>query len=408
MSSHAPVDELLATARRRYLPIYRPRELILERGEGSRVWDSAGRDYIDLAGGIAVNALGHADPDLRAALIEQSGKLWHTSNIFYSEPPVRLAEELAVASGFAERVFLCNSGAEANEAAIKLARKHAAAQGRPPAQRVILTFRGSFHGRTLAAITATAQPKYQEGFEPLPGGFRYVDFNDIAAFDAAFDADVCAVLVEPIQGEGGVMPAAPGFLAHLRRRCDETGALLMLDEIQCGMGRTGRLFACHGEGLEPDSVSLAKALGGGFPIGALLVGRRAAESLDFGSHGTTFGGNPLAAAVARVALAKLKSPELLANVEARGAQLVAGLHDINSRLGVFSGVRGRGLMQGGVLIEEHAARAAEVLDAAAGEGLLVLSAGVGVLRFVPALNIRADELAEGLLRLERALRAVFG
>lgn len=408
MSSHAPADELLATARRRYLPIYRPRELILERGEGSRVWDSAGRDYIDLAGGIAVNALGHADPDLRAALIEQSGKLWHTSNIFYSEPPVRLAEELAESSGFAERVFLCNSGAEANEAAIKLARKHAAAQGKAPAQRVILTFRGSFHGRTLATITATAQPKYQEGFEPLPGGFRYVDFNDVAAFDAAFDADVCAVLVEPIQGEGGVMPAAPGFLAHLRRRCDETGALLMLDEIQCGLGRTGRLFACHSEGVEPDTVSLAKALGGGFPIGALLVGKRAAESLGFGSHGTTFGGNPLAAAVARAALAKLKSHDLLANVEARGAQLVAGLHDINSRLAVFSGVRGRGLMQGGVLIEQHASRAAEVLDAAAGEGLLVLSAGVGVLRFVPALNIREDELAEGLRRLERALRAVFG
>lgn len=408
MSSQAPADELLATARRRYLPIYRPRELILERGEGSRVWDSAGRDYIDLAAGIAVNALGHADPDLRAALIEQSGKLWHTSNVFYSEPPVRLAEELAEASGFAERVFLCNSGAEANEAAIKLARRHAAGRGRSPTQRVILTFRGSFHGRTLAAITATAQPKYQEGFEPLPGGFRYVDFNDIAAFDAAFDADVCAVLVEPIQGEGGVMPAAPGFLQHLRRRCDETGALLMLDEIQCGMGRTGRLFACHAEDVEPDTVSLAKALGGGFPIGALLVGARAAETMGFGSHGTTFGGNPLAAAVARVALAKLRSPELLANVQARAQQLLEGLHAVNTRLGVFSGTRGRGLMQGAVLLEAHAPRAAEVLDAAAAEGVLLLTAGVGVLRFVPALNIREEELAEGLQRLERALRTVFG
>jgi acetylornithine/N-succinyldiaminopimelate aminotransferase len=204
------------------------------------------------------------------------------------------------------------------------------------------------------------------------------------------------------------MPAAAGFLAHLRRRCDETGALLMLDEIQCGMGRTGRLFACHGENVEPDTVSLAKALGGGFPIGALLVGKRAAESLGFGSHGTTFGGNPLAAAVARAALAKLSSPELLANVDARGAQLVAGLHDINSRQGVFAGVRGRGLMQGAVLREEHATRAAEILDAAAAEGLLVLSAGVGVLRFVPALNIRELELTEGLQRLGRALRAVFG
>jgi acetylornithine/N-succinyldiaminopimelate aminotransferase len=402
----APLDELLATARRRYLPIYRPRELILERGEGSRLWDSQGREYIDLAAGIAVNAFGHADPDLRAALIEQSGKLWHTSNIFYSAPPVQLAEELAQASGFAERVFLCNSGAEANEAAIKLARRHAAAQGRPPERRVILSFRGSFHGRTLAAITATAQPKYQEGFEPLPGGFRYVDFNDIEAFDAAFDDSVCAVLVEPIQGEGGVMPAAPGFLAHLRRRCDESGALLMLDEIQCGLGRSGRLFCWQWDGVVPDTMSLAKALGGGFPIGALLVGPRAAETLGFGSHGTTFGGNPLAAAVARVALAKLGSPELQANVEARSAQLIEGLQAINARLDLFEGVRGRGLMLGAVLREPHAARAAEILDAAAGEGVLLLSAGTGVLRFVPALNIRAEDVAEGLQRLERALQRV--
>lgn len=400
-------DTLLATARRRYLPIYRPRELILDRGEGSRVWDTAGRDYIDLAAGIAVNALGHAHPQLREALIEQSGKLWHTSNVFYSAPPVLLADELAEASGFAERVFLCNSGAEANEAAIKLARRHAAARGRGPDQRVIVTFRGSFHGRTLATLTATAQPKYQEGFEPLPGGFRYVDFNSVEGFDAAFDADVCAVLVEPIQGEGGVMPVAPGFLQHLRRRCDETGALLMLDEIQCGMGRSGRLFACNWDEVQPDTISLAKALGGGFPIGALLVGARAAETMGFGSHGTTFGGNPLAAAVARVALRILNSPELLANVEQRGAQLLAGLASINAELDLFSEVRGRGLMQGAVLHARYAARAGEVLDAAAGHGLLMLQAGVGVLRFVPALNIREDELAEGLLRLQRALRSVF-
>jgi len=401
-------DALLATARERYLPIYRPRELILDRGEGSRLWDTEGRDYIDLAGGIAVNALGHADPDLRAALIEQSGKLWHTSNVYYSAPPVLLAKELAAASGFAERVFLCNSGAEANEAAIKLARRHAAAQGRAPAQRVILTFRGSFHGRTLATVTATAQPKYHEGFEPLPEGFRYVDFNDIAAFDAGFDADVCAVLVEPIQGEGGVMPAAPGFLQHLRARCDESGALLMLDEVQCGMGRTGRLFACSWDDVQPDTVSLAKSLGGGFPIGALLVGPRAAQTMGFGSHGTTFGGNPLAAAVARVALAKLKSADLLANVEARSAQLVAGLHAINAELSIFSEVRGRGLMLGAVLLEAHAARASDILDACAAHGLLILQAGVGVLRFVPALNILEDEIDEGLVRLKRALLQVFG
>lgn len=411
---HAPspsasaAESLIATAGERYLPIYRQRQLILERGEGSRVWDSAGKAYIDLAGGIAVNALGHANPELRAALIEQSGRLWHHSNVFHSEPPIRLADELARASGFAERVFLCNSGAEANEAAIKLARRHAAERGRAPDQRVILTFRGSFHGRTLAAITATAQPKYQEGFEPLPGGFRYVDFNDTAAFDVAFAEDVCAVLVEPIQGEGGVLPAAPGFLAHLRARCDERGALLMLDEIQCGMGRTGRLFAHAWEGIAPDVVTLAKALGGGFPIGAMLVGALAAQSLGFGHHGTTFGGNPLAAAVARTALARINTPELLAHVAERGEQLVSGLQALDANGQMFATVRGRGLMQGAVLRAEHAERAPAVLDAAADEGLLLLTAGSGVLRFVPALNITADELAEGLLRLGRALRRALG
>ncbi|MCK7593262.1 aspartate aminotransferase family protein [Pseudomarimonas salicorniae] len=405
MSAEDPTRSLLASAREHYLPIYRQRELVLVRGEGSRVWDAAGRDFVDLAAGIAVNALGHADPGLREALVEQAGRLWHTSNIFHSEPPIRLAEELVRAAGFARRVFLCNSGAEANEAAIKLARRYAASRGRDPARRVILTFRGSFHGRTLAAITATAQPKYQEGFEPLPAGFRHVDFNDVDALDAAFGEDVCAVLVEPIQGEGGVLPAAPGFLAHLRRRCDEQGALLMLDEIQCGMGRTGRLFAHAWDGISPDVVTLAKALGGGFPIGAMLVGGPAADALGFGSHGTTFGGNPLAAAVARAVLARIDQPELLGNVEARGLQLVEGLRRLDPAARWFEGVRGRGLMQGAVLRPQFAERAAAVLDAAAGEGVLLLTAGTGVLRFVPALNISEAELAEGLERLGRALHA---
>ena len=212
---------------------------------------------------IAVNALGHANPALVAALTEQAGKLWHTSNIFVSEPPLRLAEELVSASRFASRVFFCNSGAEANEAAIKLARKWAASKGRAPDRRVILTFRGSFHGRTLAAVTAGAQPKYHEGFEPLPPGFIYSDFNDLAAAeDAMASGSVCAVLVEPVQGEGGVTPATAEFLLGLRALCDRFGALLMLDEIQCGMGRTGHLFACHAYGVTPDVVTLAKALSG--------------------------------------------------------------------------------------------------------------------------------------------------
>ena len=396
---------LLARADRYYVPVYRPRRLVLERGLGSRLWDRDGRDYVDFAAGIAVCSLGHAAPELVAALTEQAGKLWHTSNVFVSEPPLRLAEELVAASGFAERVFLCNSGTEANEAAIKLARRWAAAQERPPERRVILSFQGSFHGRTLAAVTATAQPKYQQGYEPLPGGFRYAAFNDLTAVDAAFaDGAVCAVLVEPIQGEGGVVPAAPGFLAALRERCSRHGALLIFDEIQSGMARSGTLWAHQWEAVTPDVMSLAKALGGGMPIGAMLVGAKAAQTLQFGAHGTTFGGNPLAAAVARVALQRLTSPELHANVAAQSLALRRGLTQLAADLGVFVEVRGRGLMLGAVLAPRLAGRAGEILDHAADAGLLLLQAGPDVLRFVPALNITADEVADGLVRLQAALQ----
>jgi len=397
---------LLDLGRDVYLPVYRPRQLILERGLGSRLWDSEGRDYVDFAGGIAVCGLGHCDPDLTAALVDQAGKLWHTSNVFYSEPPVRLAQELVAASRFAQRVFLCNSGAEANEAAIKLVRRWATAQGRTPDKRVIVTFHGSFHGRTLAAVTATAQPKYQEGYEPLPGGFRYVDFNDIAQLEAAMAAgDVAAVMLEPVQGEGGVMPAAPGFLQAVRALCDKHDALLVLDEIQCGMGRSGALFAHWQDEVVPDIVTLAKALGGGFPIGALLAGPKVAETMQFGAHGTTFGGNPLAAAVARVALRKLASDEIAANVVRQAQAIRDGLDAINRELDLFSEVRGRGLMLGAVLKPAYAGRAGEILDHAAAHGLLLLQAGPDVLRFVPALNIGDADVAEGLSRLHKALRA---
>ena len=403
------LEELLAIGRDVYLPVYRPREMILERGQGARLWDSAGREYIDFGAGIAVCGLGHGDPDLVAALVDQAGRLWHTSNVFYSEPPLRLAAELVAASRFATRVFLCNSGAEANEAAIKLVRKWAAAQGRPPDGRVIVTFRGSFHGRTLAAVTATAQPKYQEGYEPLPGGFRYVDFNDIAALEAAMaGGDVAAVMLEPVQGEGGVMPAAPGFLRAVRELCDRHGALLVLDEIQCGMGRTGTLFAHWQDDVVPDIVTLAKALGGGFPIGAMLAGPKVAQVMGVGAHGTTFGGNPLAAAVARVALRKLASPQIAANVSRQSHALREGLMAIGDETGVFAQVRGRGLMLGAVLGSEYAGRAGEILDHAAVHGLLLLQAGPDVLRLVPALNITDADVAEGLTRLRKALAAFTG
>ena len=399
-------ETLLGYGRDYYLPVYKPRELVLARGQGARVWDADGRDYLDFGAGIAVCSLGHCDPDLVAALVAQAGTLWHTSNVFYSEPPLRLAQELVAASRFAERVFLCNSGAEANEAAIKLVRKWAAAQGRAPAQRTIVTFRGSFHGRTLAAVTATAQPKYQEGYEPLPGGFRYVDFNDLGQLEAAMAAgDVAAVMLEPVQGEGGVMPAAPGFLPAVRALCDRHDALLVLDEIQCGMGRTGTLFAHWQDAVVPDIVTLAKALGGGFPIGAMLAGPRVAQAMQFGAHGTTFGGNPLAASVARVALHKLGSEAIAGNVARQAAALRDGIAAIDRDLGLFAEVRGRGLMLGAVLAPAHAGKAGAILDLAAAHGLLLLQAGPDVLRFVPALNITDDEVAEGLRRLRDALAA---
>ncbi|HUD42152.1 MAG TPA: aspartate aminotransferase family protein [Dokdonella sp.] len=397
--SHA----LIGKGRDYLVPVYRQRELILDRGLGSRLWDLDGREYVDFAAGIAVSALGHGDADILAALHEQAAKLWHTSNVFYSEPPLRLAEELVAASGFAERVFFCNSGAEANEAAIKLARRHAAASGRPPERRVILSFEGSFHGRTLAAVTATAQPKYQQGYEPLPGGFRYGVFNDVDALASTLREDVAAVIVEPIQGEGGVVPATTEFLQALRARCDEIGALLIFDEIQSGMGRTGRLWAHQWHEVAPDVMTLAKALGAGFPIGAMLVNARTAQTLQFGSHGTTFGGNPLAAAVARVALRKLSSPDLLADVERRSITLQIGLQRIGNERGIFTEVRGRGLMLGAVLAPAYAGRAGDILDRAAQAGLLLLQAGPDVLRFVPALTIGEDDLLEGLARLDTAI-----
>lgn len=403
IEQHPDSAALIQKGRDYLVPIYRQRERILDHGKGSRVWDREGREYVDFAAGIAVSALGHGDPEILAALHEQAGKLWHTSNAFLSEPPLLLAEELVRASGFAERVFFCNSGSEAIEASIKLVRRWADAQGRPPGRRVILSFTGSFHGRTLAAVTATAQQRYQQGFEPLPGGFRHCAFNDIAALDAAFDDSVAAVIVEPIQGEGGVVPAAEGFLAALRERCDRLGALLVFDEIQCGVGRTGKLWAHQWDGVPPDVMTLAKGLGCGFPVGAMLVGDKAAQTLQFGSHGSTFGGNPLAAAVARVALGKLSCAALLDHVATQGLHLQLGLERIGNSLGVFSEVRGRGLMLGAVLAPAFAGRATEVLDFAANEGLLLLQAGPDVLRLVPALNIPTHDIDDGLMRLERAL-----
>lgn len=389
-----------------FVPNYKPKEVILDHGKGARLWDLDGNEYIDLGTGISVNSLGHQDPELVEALLTQGQKLWHTSNIYFNEPSVRLAAELVEATPFADKAFFCNSGAESNEAAIKLARKHASDKGKGPDEREIITFQGGFHGRTLATVTATAQPKYHEGFEPVPGGFVYCPFNDFDAVASKVSDKTCAIMVEPIQGEGGVNPAQPGFLKHLRDLCDQHGALLICDEIQSGMSRSGKLFTHYWEeDVVPDVVTMAKAMGGGLPIGAMLVGNNVANSLPFGSHGSTFGGNPVASAVARVMWRRVQQPELLANVQQQGEKLLAHLQTINEELNLFDQVRGRGLMIGAQLQSDWKGKAGALADHCQQQGALILIAGPDVLRFLPPLNITDEELQAGMERVANALRA---
>lgn len=397
--------ELVCKGQAYYVPNYKPREMILDHGKGARVWDLDGNDYVDFGAGIAVCGLGHQDEDLLAALDTQSRKLWHTSNIFFTAPPILLAEALVQSAPFVKRVYFGNSGAEANEAAIKLIRKWATGQGREPHQREIVTFNGSFHGRTLATVTATAQPKYQQGYEPLPGGFVYCPtFNDFEALKACVTENTCAILLEPVQGEGGVIPADTAFLQAIRRLCDEKNILMVFDEIQCGMGRTGLLYAYqHAEGVEPDIMTLAKALGGGLPISAMLVGEKASEVFEFGAHGSTFGGNPVMCAVALAALEKINSPAMLAHVEAMEQHIRRSLQEISHKHGLFTEVRGRGLMIGTELIAEYKGKAGAFSELARRFGALVLVAGPDVLRFVPPLTITSEEIDDGMARLDAAL-----
>ena len=405
MPAENSTDALVAAGVRTYVPNYAPKPVVFDHGEGSRLWDIDGREYIDLGTGISVNSFGHRHPDLIAAMTAQAGRLVHVSNLYYVEPTVRLAEELVDAT-FAERVFFCNSGAEANEAAIKIVRRHASEAGRGPDEREIITFEGSFHGRTLATVTATAQPKYQEGFEPLPGGFTYCAFNEPEAVEAAISDRTCAVMLEPVQGEGGVTPARQGFLRHVQDLCRRHDALLVLDEIQSGMGRSGKFFAHEWEaGIEPDVATMAKALAGGLPMGAVLVGAKAADALSVGTHGSTFGGNPVAAAAARVAVRLAGSEDLLANVDRQGDAFRLFLNRINGELGLFSDVRGRGLLIGAELGGAFEGTAGALVDACADEGVIVLVAGPSVLRLLPPLNISDEDVTEATRRMERAFRA---
>jgi acetylornithine aminotransferase/acetylornithine/N-succinyldiaminopimelate aminotransferase len=367
-------------------------------GEGCRVTAADGREYLDMVAGIAVTALGHRHPAVVRALREAADGLIHVSNLYWTEPMVRLAERLTAATGM-ERAFFCNSGAEAVEAAIKMARR--ARPGRPG----IVVFEGSFHGRTLGALSLTARPRYQDPFRPLLPGVTVVPFGDGEAASAAIDDRVALVIVEPVQGEGGVRPAPDGWLRHLRDLCDGAGALLVFDEIQSGMGRTGSFLASQHDGAAPDAVTVAKALAGGLPMGALLARGEAAHAFEPGDHASTFGGGPLVASVANAVLDTILEEGFLDRVAARGDRLRAGLETVAAESPSARAVRGRGLMQGLVLAEE---RASDLVAAALDQGMLVCPAGADVVRFVPALTIDVSEVDEAVQRIARALQAFAG
>ncbi|MCT1468328.1 aspartate aminotransferase family protein [Citrobacter freundii] len=386
------------------MPVYAPAPFIPVRGEGSRLWDQQGKEYIDFAGGIAVNALGHAHPALREALNDQASKFWHTGNGYTNEPVLRLAKKLIDAT-FAERIFFCNSGAEANEAALKLARKYA--HDRFGSQKSgIVAFKNAFHGRTLFTVSAGGQPAYSQDFAPLPPDIRHAVYNDLDSASQLIDDTTCAVIVEPVQGEGGVVPATNAFLQGLRELCDRHNALLIFDEVQTGVGRTSELYAYMHYGVTPDLLTTAKALGGGFPIGALLATEHCASVMTVGTHGTTYGGNPLATAVAGKLLEIVNTPEVLNGVKQRHDWFVERINAINERFGLFSEIRGLGLLIGCVLNAEFAGKAKLISQEAAVAGVMVLIAGANVVRFAPALNVSEEEVATGLDRFALACERI--
>ncbi len=398
----APADQnpLLTTGQKRLLGNYRQAPLVLDRGKGCEVWDTEGRRYLDLCAGVAVSALGHAHPRLTAAIAEQAARLLHASNYFYNAENIRLADELCQKLGF-DRAFFCNSGAEANEAMLKLARRWFFVNGEPERYRLI-AFHHAFHGRTMGAVALTGNPKYQEGFGPALAGVTHVAYGDAAAVRAVMGPDVAGIVVEPVQGEGGVFPAPPGYLKELRQICDEHGALLLLDEVQTGIGRTGRWLGSEHDGVKGDAVALAKGLAGGVPIGALLVQERLNKALTPGSHGSTFGGNALACAAARTVLAVIEEDKLLARVDENGAYLSRRLLDLAAAhpRGCV-GERGRGLLRALVLAPGVDTRLA--LNACRERGVLLTVAGSDGLRFTPPLTITRAELDEALERVDQAL-----
>jgi acetylornithine/N-succinyldiaminopimelate aminotransferase len=385
-------QEWIELSDRYIMSTYKRHPLVLTRGLGVHVWDSEGRCYLDLVGGIAVCALGHAHPKVVTAIQEQVENLSHVSNLYHIAPQILLARLLVENSPF-DKAFFCNSGAEANEAAIKLARKYASEQ--MGGRYELITMQDSFHGRTMGALAATAQPKFHVGFEPLPAGFRYVPYNDLPALEAAVTEKTCGVLVEPIQGESGVVIPDPGYLPGIRRICDEKGLLMIADEVQTGIGRTGTLFACERTEVVPDMITLAKALGNGFPIGALLAKEKIAAAFVPGSHGSTFGGNPLACAAALATLETVLDEGILENCRKVGAYFLSRLEELKNKHPRIREVRGQGL----ILAIELTVPGAEFVEKCMGKGLLINCTNGNVLRFVPPLILtRQDvEKAVGIL-----------
>ncbi|MGC9462197.1 aspartate aminotransferase family protein [Vibrio genomosp. F10] len=386
------------------VPCYNPMEMIPVKGEGARVWDQEGHEYIDFAGGIAVSCLGHCHPAMVNALTEQGNKIWHLSNVMTNEPALRLAKKLTEIS-FAEKVFFANSGAEANEAALKLARRWAA-DVHGPEKSEIIAFEQGFHGRTFFTVTVGGQAAYSDGFGPKPGDITHLPYNDIAALEARMSERTCAIMMEPLQGEGGIISPTNEFMKAVRELCDKYNALLIFDEVQTGNGRTGDFYAYQGLGITPDILSTAKSLGGGFPIGAMLTTAALAEHLKVGTHGSTYGGNPLACAVAEAVVDVVSQPETLAGVKERETLFRQGLAKINDKYQIFAEIRGKGLLLGAALNEQWQGRARDVLVAAGQHGLMVLVAGANVVRFTPSLVISPQEIEEGLAKLDAAIASL--
>jgi acetylornithine/N-succinyldiaminopimelate aminotransferase len=381
------------------LQTYARPDFVIERGEGVYLYDTTGRQYLDFVAGIAVNALGYSDPEVTQTIAEQAARLVHVSNLYHTLPGGELARMLVESSPAFDRAFFCNSGAEAIEGSLKFARKFARAH-HGEGKTAFVAFEGSFHGRTLGAVSITSREQYRTPFMPVVPGVRFAPYNDVAALEQAITADVCAVIVEPVQGEGGLAVADPAFLQRIRELCDQHNALLIFDEIQCGMGRTGTLWAHSSYSVHPDMMALAKPLAGGLPVGAILLSQRVADAIRPGEHGTTFGGGPLAAAVAQVVLRRINTPAFLEHVRAVGSYLEEALHDIASRHpDKVRELRGLGLMRG---LQIHGS-AAEVRMRSHTEGLLVATAGPDVVRLLPPLIIEPDHVDAALTRLERAL-----